>query len=523
MESTGFGEILVEQIPECYIPQDGGVAIQGRCPASPTNIFRFQKEEGLGESEDSSPVKAKTQKRKRTKESTKFTINREDSAGDSDAAPKEKKKKDGERSRNWSLTFFPRTDRDEEILMEYLENKEESKIQKHLMDMISKIVCIRMQPEYTSDNKLHYQGYICYGSTKRVGAVFKDFNSLFPQIEIKKARDMTQLANYCSKAETADTDKYPIIEVGAYTTVNERISAGIIAKNKGVHISKILETGITKNDRCIKMKEYMQRGGINAQVVKLEKHFPSSAWDIISCKAQVERERQYVEILTQKQAAMKVKLLPWQQELYNELRTSANDRKIVVYVDKDGAKGKSLFTNFYTDRHPTEAFTYTNGKSDTIKYRLITQNIKPKVVIVDLSRTDENIKDDEDNTKIKDFINYSLFEEFKNGNIMSCKYQGGRIRMPSPHLVIFTNNHLNYKRCSSDRWDIREMTNMNELPTKYTVDKSFETHKWLGAVEEFKHADASVVDEDNDDAWGNDDIEEFINSKPMTSDMLAIE
>ena len=48
-------------------------------------------------------------------------------------------------------------------------------------------------------------------------------------------------------------------------------------------------------------------------------------------------------------------------------------------------------------------------------------------------------------------------ESFKDGEFCSTKYQGSENTMECPHLVVFTNEPLNWEACSMDRWEIIEI------------------------------------------------------------------
>lgn len=79
-------------------------------------------------------------------------------------------------------------------------------------------------------------------------------------------------------------------------------------------------------------------------------------------------------------------------------------------------------------------------------------NNGPKnIYFIDLPPTPEK-KD-----KMEDLI--SVLEEIKNGHVMSTMYGSGRcLLMPHPHIVIFSNQALNYSFLSKDRWKVYEIT-----------------------------------------------------------------
>lgn len=133
-------------------------------------------------------------------------------------------------------------------------------------------------------------------------------------------------------------------------------------------------------------------------------------------------------------------LRPWQKDLETELITcDADDRKIIVYVDKEGGKGKSQFCKYMAIKH--NAVVLQNGAKKDIAYCINNQ----KIVLFNLARDTE------------DRLNYDAIESIKDGMIFSSKYESNMKLFNSPHVVIFSNYDLDWKRMTKDRWDIRRL------------------------------------------------------------------
>lgn len=67
---------------------------------------------------------------------------------------------------------------------------------------------------------------------------------------------------------------------------------------------------------------------------------------------------------------------------------------------------------------------------------------QPEIVLLDIPRYN------------KEFTNYGVLEELKNGMIYSGKYEGGLCVFRSPHVIVFSNSKPDKNIMSKDRWNI---------------------------------------------------------------------
>ena len=135
--------------------------------------------------------------------------------------------------------------------------------------------------------------------------------------------------------------------------------------------------------------------------------------------------------------------LPWQEELKSELDGEPHDRKIIVYVDFEGNKGKSFFANAYSDLHPFDTVKMNNGKTDNLRY-FVTKYENIRCVIFDFTR--QTLGD----------INWQFIEELKDGKFISHKYDCQMVEFEqTPHIVCMMNSNPDITMLSADRWDIR--------------------------------------------------------------------
>lgn len=137
---------------------------------------------------------------------------------------------------------------------------------------------------------------------------------------------------------------------------------------------------------------------------------------------------------------------PWQMNVLDILKSKPNNRTIHVFVDPIGNVGKSYLCKYI-------AITFhdviiCDGKKDNIFNQVKTTMdscIVPRIILLDVPRSN------------RDFINYGVIEQLKNGLIYSGKYEGGKCIFPIPHVLIFTNEIVDLNKMSRDRWIIHNI------------------------------------------------------------------
>lgn len=135
----------------------------------------------------------------------------------------------------------------------------------------------------------------------------------------------------------------------------------------------------------------------------------------------------------------------WQDDLLRRISTStADDRKIIWYVDTVGGYGKT-----YLARHlvRTRLTFYTQSTSQRdvacgLK-RFIDSRGTVEVCIFDLTRSQEG------------HIAYSTLEMVKNGIFFNSKYDSGMVEIPNNvWCIVFANFQPDRDKLSADRWEI---------------------------------------------------------------------
>lgn len=150
----------------------------------------------------------------------------------------------------------------------------------------------------------------------------------------------------------------------------------------------------------------------------------------------------------------------WQEALLEEVdEICQDDRSIIWYYDPVGNTGKSVITGYLEDTQPGKWFCL----SGTSSVREVTHQGLQAInsnswngfgFIYDITRTQEQI----------DGV-YAVIELIKNGRWTSTKYMGGRAKMWSPWVIVFSNYLPNVKKLSKDRWDVRRIHSTYECET----------------------------------------------------------
>lgn len=131
----------------------------------------------------------------------------------------------------------------------------------------------------------------------------------------------------------------------------------------------------------------------------------------------------------------------WQQELEDELNDEADARKIIFYVDPDGAAGKSWFVSYWLSAHRGECQKFGVSKRDDIAHGV---KIQTKYFFFDVPRG------------TMEHLQYSALEMIKDRLVWSPKYASVCKELQHrPHIVVMCNEQPDTSKLSNDRFDIR--------------------------------------------------------------------
>ena len=118
----------------------------------------------------------------------------------------------------------------------------------------------------------------------------------------------------------------------------------------------------------------------------------------------------------------------------------------------------------YKARHPEETVVEIGfGKGgDMVNsiYEKVKASNEPRVIFVDCSRF------------MADKANLGVIEQIKNGRLLNHKYHTGTyVFRNSPHVVLFTNQDMNWEQMSSDRWRIWQLVPADAQVRQFSIDQ----------------------------------------------------
>lgn len=156
-------------------------------------------------------------------------------------------------------------------------------------------------------------------------------------------------------------------------------------------------------------------------------------------KSLKEYAQEYKEsIFRKKWKEENVQLRLWQRGALMKL-SQQNDRQIDWFVDQKGNSGKTWLAKWLVTNQ--DAFYMVNGKSADVAHAYNGQ----KIVIFDFTRD------------YKEFINYSIIEQFKNGLIFKSKYESKMMFVEPCKILVFSNWVPDMEKLSRDRWNIHSI------------------------------------------------------------------
>lgn len=124
----------------------------------------------------------------------------------------------------------------------------------------------------------------------------------------------------------------------------------------------------------------------------------------------------------------------WQQDVLDMLKAPADPRQIIWIYDSKGARGKTYLAKYIVGEFG--AYYCRGGKTADIAY---SYNYE-KIVLFDYTRDYE------------EYVNYGVLEMFKDGMVVSSKYESTLKMTNPPHVVVFSNFEPDRSKMSADRW-----------------------------------------------------------------------
>ena len=262
-----------------------------------------------------------------------------------------------------------------------------------------------------------------------------------PTIHLKRTLMWDKALEYVNEIEV------PIKEFGSYKDHAEKIQMGILKKKNNT-----VEGIPTDRDERLMEFTNMLTNSSNIENTKLTifKSMPSIVGELSICEQYALKQRRQ-ETLQQRQIkAHEATLYEWQREIEMEINRKPDERIIFHYVDPKGGKGKTFIQKNLKDKYPERIFQFIDGKATDVYHQLHKHQTRygqaPSVIFYNITRFQYNQGQE-------NFINYSAIEDIKDGLVTSLKYDGGDVFFENnPHVYIFSNQNLEYRHMSLDRW-----------------------------------------------------------------------
>lgn len=135
----------------------------------------------------------------------------------------------------------------------------------------------------------------------------------------------------------------------------------------------------------------------------------------------------------------------WQEKLLDVLSSPPLERDIWWVYDPYGNSGKTYFARYLVDNRG--AFYSNGGRGTDICYTYDAEEI----VIFDYVRDS------------KDYVNYGVIEQIKNGILTSGKYESTTKRFKQPHVFVFANFNCEEGKFSADRLKLITLNENHEI------------------------------------------------------------
>ena len=126
----------------------------------------------------------------------------------------------------------------------------------------------------------------------------------------------------------------------------------------------------------------------------------------------------------------------WQSDVLKVLEAPADPRQIIWIYDSVGGKGKTHLAKYIVGEYG--AFYCRGGKTADIAYAYNYE----KIVLFDYTRDHE------------EYVNYGVLEMFKDGMVISPKYESVLKMTDPPHVIVFSNFEPDRSKMSADRWNV---------------------------------------------------------------------
>lgn len=241
-----------------------------------------------------------------------------------------------------------------------------------------------------------------------------------------------------------------------FTQIHDLLSSGI-------WVTQARGTFVENHDYCTKEKDYVEYGepkkrgrgfGIDKIALDIFNQPHLTEVELIEKYKRdyvLYRDQIYVVVgQLNSQAAKKrmkqVDLRYWQEKCVEKL-LAQNDRQILFVVDTVGNTGKTVLAKHLLSIYGDRVGYFDSTDKRTCSY--VWKADKENILIFDLARSSS--------------IDYQVLEQFKNGLILSDKYQCIlKCRSDQIYVVVFTNQEPDKSKLSLDRFDILKISSLEQ-------------------------------------------------------------
>ncbi len=258
----------------------------------------------------------------------------------------------------------------------------------------------------------HMQGFLHF----RTRRTFKSIKSILPaaHIEIARGTDIEN-QNYCKKENNV------LLEIGVPAVTKDSQHSLLDA----YHLVELVVNGQDLCDLLHSNDKFKIAYGKHQRFVD----------SLINKRIKKRLEDRFFNYYKR----INIVFYKWQAELYDELLTEPDPRRIVWYIDRAGGSGKSTFASIFITR-----------ATDVVRYGMV------KPADMALSYKGERVVFFDFARATYDWLPLcALMEEIKNGEVFSGKYESCTKRFEPPHVVVFANFGPPVAAFSDDRLDIR--------------------------------------------------------------------
>lgn len=146
------------------------------------------------------------------------------------------------------------------------------------------------------------------------------------------------------------------------------------------------------------------------------------------------------------------KLREWQEQVVMGMEEQ-DDRRVLVVVDPEGGKGKTILSKYLVANHKAEYVPPLDNAQDLMAFAMA----KPSTAyIFDLPRIED----------IKKMVGmWSAIEQIKNGYLYDKRYNYKDQWIDPPKIVVFSNSDPPLWALSRDRWVVCDIVKMGVVYT----------------------------------------------------------